>query len=85
MNIYEAVRKATMSLQDQMEAEGVVPAEDSNPRFVYDKRGNTFTLTIIAVPRGECEHTAGLQPIAVLDDDKVVMVMHCPICKKVMS
>lgn len=87
MNIYELVRRAVASLDDNMEAAGRVPGPGQEPTFVYEPETNTYRLEILTVAREDCPHAAGSVAISVLSAEgtgRVITVSHCPVCKAIL-
>lgn len=85
-NIHEIVRRAMLSLEENMAAEDRVPAPGQEPAFVYEPETNSYRLEVMTIAREECPHLAGVVAISVLSSDgtgRIVTVNHCPICKAV--
>ena len=85
MNIYELVRNAVMSLEDQMMAAGRVPGPGQTPQFIYEEDTNSFRLSILTIAREDCPHESGTVRVSVMNEGRVAEVLACPICQAIVS
>lgn len=83
MSVHDSYRYAMTSLQEKMDAAGMVPAAGVYPEFEFAEDTNCMTLSIPCVPRSECSHQSGFVPVNIIENGVVTSVTHCPICKRI--